>query len=194
MNVRRLGWLGALFLASCGASAAPVATSQAPTASPPTAQASTSPRAGGITAIVGLTSRAEIEAAFPAWVSAAAEARPDPAFVARLGQVAPGAEIDVFLGTWCGDSRREVARFFVTLEQLPEPRPFGVRWIGVDRGKQAPGFTEGVDLRFVPTFVVRRGGVEVGRVIESAPEGIERALYELASGARTGVITGRTDL
>lgn len=155
---------------------------------------STHAGAGDATAIVGLTDRESIERGFPAWAQAARDAHPDVALAAQLAEVEPGAEVDVFLGTWCGDSRREVGRFFVALESVEGPLPFALRFIGVDRAKEAPGFSEGAELLFVPTFIVRRGGVEVGRVIESAPEGVERAVLDLLRGARTGIISGRDDL
>lgn len=54
--------------------------------------------------------------------------------------------------------------------------------------------TAGRDLRFVPTFIVERDGHEVGRIVEVSPNGIERDLLDLLSGARSGVISARTDL
>lgn len=144
--------------------------------------------------VIGLTSREEIEAAVPAWRAAAAAADVEEETARALADVPPGAEVDVYLGTWCGDSRREIGRLFRALERVPEPRPFALRLVGVDRAKTAPGLTEGVELRYVPTIVVRRDGREVGRIVESAPRGIERELLDLLTGAREGVITGRPDL
>lgn len=148
---------------------------------------------------MGLTSREEIESELPAWRDAIAEAHPDVDAAERLARVAPGAEVDVFLGTWCGDSRREVSRLFRALERTAATDdagtlPFSIRWIGVDRAKVAAPFTDGAGLRYVPTIVVRRDGVEVGRIVESAPEGVDRALLGLLDGTRSGVISGRTDL
>ncbi len=180
MHRTALASLVALVLAACG----PAVSMSGP---------STSTRAAS-GPVVGLTSRAEIEAALPTWREAAAAAAPDPAASAALADVPPGAEVDVFLGTWCGDSRREVTRLFRALESVPGTAPFALRVIGVDRAKQAPGLSEEAALRFVPTLIVRREGREVGRIVESAPDGIETALLQLLTGARTGVVTGRTDL
>jgi hypothetical protein len=46
----------------------------------------------------------------------------------------------------------------------------------------------------VPTFIVRRGGHEVGRVVEEAPHGIETDLLALLTGEAGGVLSGRPDL
>lgn len=144
--------------------------------------------------VVGLTDRAAIEAAVPAWAEAAADADVEDSTARALAGVPPGAEVDVFLGTWCGDSRREVARLFRALELVPEPRPFTIRFVGVERDKVAPGLSEGADLRYVPTIIVRRDGVEVGRIVERAPRPIERELLDLLRGASRGVISSRPDL
>ncbi|UJR86358.1 Hypothetical protein I5071_84520 [Sandaracinus amylolyticus] len=154
----------------------------------------TASRAATSSEIVGTTSRAEIEAALPAWRDAIVSADVEDDTARALASVPPGAEVDVYLGTWCGDSRREITRLFRALELAPEPRPFTLSFVGVDRAKHAPELPADLGLRFVPTIVVRRDGVEVGRIVESAPRGIERELLDLLTGARTGVITARTDL
>lgn len=167
-------------LAGCGGAARARATTPAAT---PVARRSTD--------VVGLTSRSEIEEAVPAWRDAIAAADPMDEIAQRLQTVPPGAEVDVFLGTWCGDSRREVSRLFVALALAAAqgPLPFAVRFVGVDRAKQAPGLTDGADLRYVPTIVVRREGREVGRIVETATRGIEQDLFDLLTGARTGWIS-----
>ncbi|MBX7195171.1 MAG: thioredoxin family protein [Sandaracinaceae bacterium] len=163
----------------CGAS------SQGAQVAPPTASAAVP------SDVVGLTSRAEIEAAVPAWRDAIAAADPADETARALHDVPPGAEVDVFLGTWCGDSRREVSRLFVALEiaERAGALPFAVRFIGVDRAKVAPGLSEDAGLRYVPTIVVRRDGVEVGRVVETATRGIEQDLLDLLTGTRTGFLS-----
>jgi hypothetical protein len=162
---------------------------------------STAPRDdhhGGTGEIVGITSRAEIESEFPAWREQIASTTFDADAAERLASVPPGAEVDVFLGTWCGDSRREIARLFRALERAETagPLPFTIRFVAVDRAKTAPGLTEGVGLRYVPTIVVRRDGAEVGRIVEMAnPEGVDRTLLGLLDGTRSGPISSsRHDL
>ncbi len=144
----------------------------------------------------GPIARASVEA-LPKWQAARArpEARPDPEAARALRAVPPGGTVRVFLGAWCGDSRREVSRLWAALDAAGGPVPFAVELVAVDRAKAAPGgLTEGVGLRYVPTFVVLRAGAEVGRVVESAPGGIERDLAALLRGERRGVVSGRRDL
>lgn len=146
--------------------------------------------------ITGPIDRARIEHELPNWRDEIARVEPDIAASQALGEVPPGATVDVFLGTWCGDSRRVVSRLFRALEWVPEEsRPFTIHFIAVDHDKRDPeGRAEGRDIRFVPTIIVVRDGHEVGRIVESAPHGVEVDLLHLLRGEASGVISLRTDL
>jgi cyclophilin family peptidyl-prolyl cis-trans isomerase/HEAT repeat protein len=164
------------------ATPAPAAPTPAPSAPRPAAHA------------FGVVERLMVEAEHPEFRVSGREVEPDPAVCERLTQVPPGARVDVYFGTWCGDSRREVTRFWNALDHMPRV-PFELHYVAVDRSKQEPAeLLLGVGLRYVPTFVVSRQGREVGRVVESAPEGIEKALLDLLNGSRTGVVSGRPEL
>lgn len=165
-----------LLLAGCGAATSTVAVE-------PAASVAARP-----VDVVGLTSREAIEEALPAWREASVAADPEDETARALATVPAGAEVDVFLGTWCGDSRREVSRLFaaLALASAGGPLPFAIRFIGVDRAKVAPGLSEGAELRYVPTIIVRRDGVEVGRIVEHATRVVEQDLLDLLTGARSG--------
>ncbi len=139
----------------------------------------------------GPTTRGAIIAAEPAFEPARASA-PDSSAALGLAQVSPGAEVTVVLGTWCGDSRRGVSRWFRALD-LAGQVPFTVHYLAVDRAKEGPG-TSDLAIEYVPTFIVSRDGAEVGRVVESAPQGIEVAVLELLTGETSGTISGRGSL
>jgi thiol-disulfide isomerase/thioredoxin len=144
--------------------------------------------------LVGPVTREKVEAA-PEWVQAEVEAKPDPNVAAALASVPAGAEVEVFLGTWCGDSRREVPRFWKAVDAAGGTVPFQVRYVGVDHAKKEPAAEiarEGV--RYLPTFIVRRDGREVGRIVETSPNGIESDLLALLTGKASGVLSTRTDL
>lgn len=137
-------------------------------------------RPSEVPALLGNLDRADVERRLPDWRQAREEARPDPAASRALRAVAPGAEVIVYLGTWCSDSRREVTRLWHAFDDAGGPLPFTVHWIGVDRDKEEPAaLLRGVELRRVPTLVVRRAGREIGRIVEAAPRGVERELLDL---------------
>jgi thiol-disulfide isomerase/thioredoxin len=137
--------------------------------------------------MVGPLEREAVQRELPHWVS---DAELDADAVKRLASVPPGAEVVIYFGTWCGDSRREVPRLWKAFDAAGA-LPFSVTLHGVDEEKTAP---PEIDLRYVPTFIVRRDGVEVGRIVESAPEGVERELVHLLEGTKKGLVTARTDL
>lgn len=149
--------------------------------------------------LVGPVTRAEIEAHRPDWVAAGVEASPDAAAVQALAGVEPGGEVTVYLGTWCSDSKRELGRLWRGLDDAgvfdEADLPFALEYVALDRDKADPaGRAASAGIEYVPTFVVTRGGEEVGRMVEESVDGIEHDLLALLSGAATGVLSARTDL
>lgn len=170
-------------------------TALAGAADPPAASVTVKPAAAEEEAVlVGPTTREKVETA-PEWVQAEVDAKPDAGAAQGLGTVEPGAEVTVFLGTWCGDSRREVPRFWKALDTEGGAVPFQIHYIGVDHDKKQPAdLLKENDVRYLPTFIVRRGGHEVGRIVESSPHGVEQDLLALLTGKASGVLTTRQDL
>ena len=94
----------------------------------------------------------------------------------------------VVLGTWCGDSHREVPRLMKILESLNYPEQ-KLTIIAVNRKKEAPGGEEGVyNIQRVPTIIVQKYGKEIGRIIESPASGyLERDLLEIIQKDNTSL-------
>jgi hypothetical protein len=94
-----------------------------------------------------------------------------------------GKTIKIVLGTWCSDSRREVPRFVKILDFMGFPKDKRL-YINVDREKK--GLTdevEGLEIEFVPTFIVYENGVELGRIIEMPYESLEKDLIEIVKSS-----------
>ncbi len=82
-----------------------------------------------------------------------------------------GYSIKLFMGTWCGDSRREVPRFYKVLEESNYPMK-QLTAVAVNNKpkmyKQSPNHEEkGLNIHRVPTFIFYKDGVEVNRIVES---------------------------
>jgi len=112
---------------------------------------------------------------------------PNPTVVEALRRVDfEGVTVDVFFGTWCSDSRREVPRMLELLAVLGFPET-DLRLIAVDNSdelhKRSPGGEEaGLEIYRVPTFVVKRGGEEVARIVEHPALSLERDLLAILEG------------
>lgn len=86
--------------------------------------------------------------------------------------------IQIFLGTWCGDSKREVPRFMKLLQQSSFPGK-QVSLIGLGGSdslyKQSSQHEEtGKGIFRVPVFIVYKNGVEIGRINEFAVTSLEK--------------------
>ena len=94
-------------------------------------------------------------------------------------------EIKAFLGTWCGDSKLEVPRFYKVLEaaKFPENQ---LQVIAVNRTKdaykQSPNHEEkGLNIHRVPTFIFYKNGKEINRIVEHPKETFERDIFNIAT-------------
>lgn len=187
------------------------AADPAPAAAPAAAAAATaaSPRFAALPSekgpyLVGEIGRADIEQAFPAWRDTAAAYAPDPAEVARLAAVDRPVAITCVLGTWCGDSRREVPRFWRLLDLAANPN-LELRMFAVGRKDDAAAAAKLAELGLpadlrgqyqvtaVPTFIFTADGQELGRIIEtpiatleSDAAGILAAIGEIGGAASGG--------
>jgi cyclophilin family peptidyl-prolyl cis-trans isomerase len=83
--------------------------------------------------------------------------------------VRAGDRVEVYMGTWCPDSQREVPKFLRIRDDLRSQ--FGVelpaKFVAVDRAKQKPeALIAGKHVEKVATFIYYRGDEELGRIVE----------------------------
>ena len=92
---------------------------------------------------------------------------------------------EVFLGTWCGDSRRELPRMEKIFTEMGIDMS-NVLIVTLDRDKISPnGEQEGKDIRYVPTLIVSKDNQEIGRIVESPSSEtatLESDLFEISLG------------
>ena len=85
--------------------------------------------------VLGETTPEELLSTLPGWVDELVRSQPDQEAAERLIRMAPGVEVEVFFGSWCSDSRRELTRLWRALELVGGESGFPVSYIGVDRSK-----------------------------------------------------------
>jgi thiol-disulfide isomerase/thioredoxin len=91
--------------------------------------------------------------------------------------------VTIFLGTWCGDSKREVPRILKMLDccGFPESRLTLVMVSNHDSAyKKSPQHEEaGRNIVRVPTVIVEENGKEVGRIIEYPVVSLEKDMLTI---------------
>ena len=111
-------------------------------------------------------------------------ARVDSNFIEMIKLVHGGIDVVVVLGTWCGDSKREVPRF-LKIADLASIPPSRVRYYAVDRTKNSPdGVTSTFRIERVPTFIFLKQGEEVGRIVESPRTSLEEEMLTILADAQ----------
>jgi len=87
--------------------------------------------------------------------------------------------IDVVMGTWCSDSRREVPRLIKILDEIKFTEK-NLRLICVDRNKSA-GQIDIVDynIKLIPTIVIKKKEKEIGRIVETPVASLEKDLLNI---------------
>jgi len=106
----------------------------------------------------------------------------DKTTVDQLKQHLKGVKIKGFMGTWCGDSKRETPNFYKILEAA-DFNFKNLELITVNRGKKTPdNLQEGLDIIKVPTFIFYKDGEEIGRYVEYARESLEKDMLKIVSG------------
>ena len=93
-----------------------------------------------------------------------------------------GVTITTFMGTWCGDSKRETPRMFKILDDASFKNQ-DLELITVDRTKKKPTmYTEGNNIIRVPTFIFKKDGKEIGRIVERPVESLEEDMLKILNG------------
>src|SRR2546426_10468935 len=101
---------------------------------------------------------------------------PSATDVQRIASLQVPATLDVYFGSWCSDSRREVPRFLRILDRA-SPARLKVRYYGIDRTKKEPErLVRRGAIERVPTFILRADGREVGRIVETPQTTLEHDL------------------
>lgn len=85
----------------------------------------------------------------------------------------------VVLGTWCGDSKEHVPHFYKIMDLIGYPAS-KVFMVSVDRDKKAEEFClADFEITLVPTFIFTSSGEEIGRIIETPLESLEKDLVNI---------------
>lgn len=94
--------------------------------------------------------------------------------------------VKIFMGTWCGDSKREVPRFYKVLKaaNFPEDQILAVAvdYIQPNYKKSPGGEEKGMNILKVPTFIFYKNGREINRIIEFPVASFEEDIAAIVTG------------
>lgn len=116
------------------------------------------------------------------WNSAYQMYEVDSTTAEKLKPELKDVNIEVVMGTWCSDSRREVPRFYKLLDKIGYPAE-KVTLINVDRNKHGKGSeVDSLNIDFVPTFIFYKNGKELGRIVETPYDTFQEDILEIVTG------------
>jgi len=107
----------------------------------------------------------------------------DKGTIEKLKPYLKDIKIKGFMGTWCGDSKRDVPNFYKILDEA-EFNYKNLELVTVNRQKKANGLEEGFNITHVPTFIFYKDGKEIGRFVEHALDDstVEEDFLKILSG------------
>lgn len=110
---------------------------------------------------------------------------PDDAVLEMIAAaLKPEDRVEIYMGTWCDDSQREVPKFLRIADGLREKygKTLFSTFLAVDRSKTKPeNLLAGKGIEKVATFIVYRGDQELGRIVERPASLLEDDLLVLFS-------------
>jgi len=103
----------------------------------------------------------------------------DKKLIDLIKQKLQRTQITLVFGSWCGDSKMQVGRFYKILDEAGFNYS-QLKTIAVDRALQAGGINiKNLDIQRIPTFIVYYKGEELGRIVESPKTSLEKDLWEI---------------
>ena len=136
--------------------------------------------------LLGKISRNDLEQApFPWFNKMYQDYQVDSSTVSQLMPLLQGKQFTIFMGTWCGDSRMEVPKWYKLLDHLKVPDE-NITLIAVNYHdsayKQSPTHEEkGMNIHRVPSLLVFDKKKEIGRIVEKPVETLEKDLLAIAT-------------
>jgi len=129
--------------------------------------------------LLGPLSKEEILENFPAWQVEVASYVPDQEVIEKLQSIPSEIKIEIFLGTWCPDTKRNVSAYFKIMDMVDNPLIM-TSYIGIPREDDSrKPFIEGKNIIKVPTFIIIIDNQEKGRIIENPTKSVEEDVLDI---------------
>lgn len=104
---------------------------------------------------------------------------PDEKAIEYLNSQKDSLTLYIFFGNWCRESKKYIPGLIKTLQSLDSDLIEAI-YVGVDDQKKYPeSFLNKFDIKYIPTVVVLKGDVEIGRIEEKPQKPIESDLVQI---------------
>lgn len=99
---------------------------------------------------------------------------PERSVIEALRKIERPVTVVIFHGDWCPDCRREVPRFKKILEAAANPQFTVVEYQVNPQKQDVLGKFRDYQIQKVPTFIFLDGERELGRIVETPKENLEK--------------------
>lgn len=107
--------------------------------------------------------------------------KPTKSDIGYLKDYLPQYDLVVFMGTWCDDSQHMIPELYKVLQAAGYPMN-KVQLFGVNRAKEGKNMEHRIyHIEKVPTIIVFKDHIELGRIVEHVTKSVEGDLVELIS-------------
>ncbi|GAA0873216.1 hypothetical protein GCM10009117_23630 [Gangjinia marincola] len=123
------------------------------------------------------------KAPFNTWFEGRANAyTPEADVLEQIAQNINDYNLTLYMGTWCGDSKRETPKIYSLLEKTGYNMD-NLTFYAVNRQKTIPGgLPQGSNVKRVPTLIFYKDGQEVNRFVEYPQETLAKDILKIVSG------------
>jgi thiol-disulfide isomerase/thioredoxin len=119
------------------------------------------------------------EPSFTWLTTGTANYKPDSASVSFLKKHLGKFDLVIVMGTWCDDSHNLVPKLYKVMQSADYPMN-KYKLYGVDRAKEAKGIEHKLyQIVNVPTIIVFKDKIEVGRIVETVKKSVEADLAKI---------------
>jgi hypothetical protein len=131
------------------------------------------------TMLIGAISQEELFSEFPVFKNNFDKYIPLDSVITSLKSRDDKIHIEIFLGTWCGDSKRNLAYFLKVLETTNQSN-FTYTMHALDRTKKdKDGMAEKYAIVRVPTMIFLKDNMEIGRITEHPVRSVEEDILAI---------------
>ena len=106
----------------------------------------------------------------------------DELIIEEIKPLIKDLEVTIFMGTWCEESQKDLPGFLKILDLVKLDKK-KLQLIGMTEEKITPDNLEkDLDIFNIPTYIFKKNGKEINRIVEFPVETLEKDVLKILSG------------